>query len=319
MMKPVNLVAIGGGTGLSTLLSGLKKFVGKEIASLTAVVTVSDDGGSSGRLRKEFQVLPPGDIRNCIVALSEDSLLISKLFQHRFSGNGELGGHSFGNLFLLALTELTGDFAKAIKLSSEILATKGHIYPATLSDVKLIAELEDGSIVEGETQVTKVGSKVKKLNLSPENCSAFPEAVEAIKSANIITVGPGSLYTSVIPPLLIKQIADEVASSKAVKIFISNLMTQPGETDGYSIERHLQVVKTHAPQINFDYLILNNRRIRKDQAEAYAKEGAEQIEFENVHLEGIKIIKDDLLDEGEKVRHNPEKLAEIILSCLEES
>lgn len=316
MRKKLNLVAIGGGTGLSTLLSGLKNFVGTEIDNLTAIVAVSDDGGSSGRLRKEFNVLPPGDIRNCIVALSEDSLIMSKLFQHRFKSNGELGGHSFGNLFLIALTEITGDFAKAIKLSSEILATKGHIYPATLSDVKLIAELEDGSVVQGETEVSKVGSKVKRLKLNPENCPALPEAIEAITKADIITLGPGSLYTSILPPLLTPQIANEINRSNATKVLIANLMTQPGETDGYSIEKHLEVIKKHAPQISFDYIILNNRPISEKQAEAYGREGAKQIGLEEVSIKKTTVIREDLLDEGEKVRHKPEKLAKVVLSCF---
>ncbi len=323
-MKGLRLVAIGGGTGLSTLLSGLKKFVGSKIADLSAIVAVSDDGGSSGRLRNEFQILPPGDIRNCIVALSEDSHLISKLFQYRFRGNGELGGHSFGNLFLIALTEITGDFAQAIKLSSEILASKGHIYPATLSDVRLAAELQDNSIVEGETNISKVGSRIRRLRLKPENCAALPEALEAIDKANIITVGPGSLYTSILPPLLIDQIAEAIRSSRAIKIFVSNLMTQPGETDGYSVKKHLQVIYEHVPQVSFDYVVLNTRPISRAQAENYAKEGAEQIgvkEFDlDEFLTNAKVIREDLLDEGEKVRHNPEKLAKtILLLCRRES
>jgi len=321
-VRDLNIVAIGGGTGLSTLLSGLKKFVGNEVASLSAIVAVSDDGGSSGRLRNEFQVLPPGDIRNCIVALSEDSLLISKLFQHRFRGNGELGGHSFGNLFLIALTEITGDFAKAIKLSSEILASKGHIYPATLSDVRLTAELEDGSIAEGETNISKVGTKIKRLKLKPDNCSALPEALEAIGNADIITIGPGSLYTSLLPPLLINQIADSIVRSKAIKVFVANLMTQPGETDGYSIKKHVQVIYNHIDGLHFDYVIVNNEPISEAQAENYAKEGAVQIGLYENDLEefltNTTIVKADLLDEGEKVRHDPHKLAKLIVSCFSE-
>jgi uncharacterized cofD-like protein len=329
--KGLKLVAVGGGTGLSTLLSGLKNFVGdvkksvgdsaKEVwlKELSAIVAVSDDGGSSGRLRDEFQILPPGDIRNCIVALSEDSLLLSKLFKYRFRGSSELGGHSFGNLFLIALTEITGDFAEAIKLSSEILATKGHIYPATTTDVRLIAELEDGSFVRGETNISKTGGKIKCLKLEPENCKALPEALKAIEEADMITIGPGSLYTSLLPPLLVKDVAKAIEKSKAIKVFICNLMTQPGETDGYSAKKHLEVIYNHVPNIRFDYLILNNRPISQAQAELYAKEGAEQIDFlslNDILPKETKIIAEDLLDEGEMVRHNPEKLALSVLSCF---
>src|SRR4051794_7287204 len=229
-----SLVALGGGTGLSTLLAGLKQLVGKTdgriwIENLSAIVTVSDDGGSSGRLRDELQMLPPGDIRNCIVALSEDSSLLSRLFRHRFRGDGGLGGHSFGNLFLAALTEVTGDFTEAVRLSSEILASKGHIFPATISDVRLVAELEDGSVVSGETQISKSAQPIRSLRLEPERCLPLPEALKAIRTADVITVGPGSLYTSILPNLLVAQVARVIGQTQATKIFVNNLMTQPGE------------------------------------------------------------------------------------------
>src|SRR5688572_19054207 len=241
-----NLVAIGGGTGLSTLLAGLKKRVGKAdrsfwIESLSAIVTVTDDGGSSGRLRDELQMLPPGDIRNCMVALSEDSQLLSRLFQHRFRGTGDLGGHSFGNLFLAALSEVTGDFAEAVKLSSEILASKGHIYPATVADVRLAAVLADGSTVQGETNISRVGGDIRRLYLEPTGSKPLPETLSAIAAANVITIGPGSLFTSLLPPILVDGVADAIASSSAIKIFVCNLMTQPGETDGFSSRRHLEI------------------------------------------------------------------------------
>ncbi len=321
----LNLVAIGGGNGLSTLLSGIKRFVGADeseniwIEKLSAIVAVSDDGGSSGRLRDELQMLPPGDIRNCMVALSEDSLLLSKLFKHRFRGDGELGGHSFGNLFLAALTEITGDFLEAVKLSSEILASKGSIYPATDEDVRLVAELMDGSTIYGETNIAKVGNSIQKLRLEPERCHPLPEALEAIYAADIITIGPGSLYTSLLPPILVKGVTEAIASSSAVKIFICNLMTQPGETDGYSARKHLELVKEYAPEIDFDYVVVNNRPINELQAKLYAEEGAEQI---GVHgsispetIEGAQIIYGNLLDDSEKVRHHPEKLAQVVLLC----
>ena len=321
----LNLVAIGGGNGLSTLLCGLKRFVdaGESepvwLEKLSAIVAVSDDGGSSGRLRDELQMLPPGDIRNCMVALSEDSLLLSKLFQHRFRGDGELGGHSFGNLFLAALSEITGDFAEAVKLSSEILASKGQIYPATVADVRLVAELNDGRIIKGETNTGKFGASVRRLRLEPEKCSPLPEALAAIYEADVITIGPGSLYTSLLPPILVEGVAEAIAESQATKIFVCNLMTQPGETDGYSARRHLEIVREHAPEINFDYVIVNNRLISEEQSARYASEGAEQI---GVHgsvtpetIEGAEIISGNLLDEGEKVRHHPEKLAQVVLLC----
>jgi uncharacterized cofD-like protein len=321
----LNFVAIGGGNGLSTLLSGLKRFVHNEresvrLDNLSAIVAVSDDGGSSGRLRDELQMLPPGDIRNCMVALSEDSLMLSKLFRHRFSGEGELGGHSFGNLFLAALTEITGDFAEAVKLSSEILASKGHIYPATDADVRLAAELTNGTIIRGETNIGKVGGgSIKRLFLDPETCRPLPEALAAIYEADLITVGPGSLFTSLLPPILVEGVAGAIAESSAVKVFICNLMTQPGETDGFTSRQHLEVFREYAPEIDFDYLIVNNRPVSEKQAEIYASEGARQI---GVHgsispetVEGAEIVYGNLLDEDEKVRHHSEKLAQVVLLC----
>src|SRR6266404_3353687 len=248
------LVAIGGGTGLSTLLAGLKQLVGKRdeglwLESLSAIVTVSDDGGSSGRLREELQMLPPGDIRNCMTALSEDSSLLARLFRYRFTGSGDLAGHSFGNLFLAALTEVTGDFVEACRLSSEVLASKGHIFPATVDDVRLVAELEDGREVHGETQITAARSRIRRLRLVPDECLPLPETMAAIRAADVITVGPGSLYTSIIPNLLVSSVADAIGEAPATKIFINNLMTQPGETDGYDVGQHLTAVAQHAPQI----------------------------------------------------------------------
>ncbi|HEY0323153.1 MAG TPA: gluconeogenesis factor YvcK family protein [Pyrinomonadaceae bacterium] len=322
----LKLVAIGGGTGLSTLLSGLKQMVGAPdgraawLESLAAIVTVSDDGGSSGRLREELQMLPPGDIRNCMVALSEDSTLISRLFRYRFRGTGELGGHSFGNLFLAALTEVTGDFVEAVRLSSEVLVSKGRIYPATINDVRLVAELEDGTIVRGETQITASRAPIRRLRLEPEQCLPLPEALAAIRSADVITIGPGSLYTSILPPLLVARVAQAIDEASAMKIFICNLMTQPGETDGYTARQHLETVKRYAPEIHFDYTIVNNRPVNEEQATLYAADGAHQIGMHDHLLEQefgseTEIIRADLLDEGEKVRHNPEKLASVVIAC----
>jgi len=329
--RGIKLVAIGGGTGLSTLLAGLKRLVNKQntdepwLDNLSAIVTVSDDGGSSGRLREELQMLPPGDIRNCMIALSEDSNLLSRLFRFRFPGTGELGGHSFGNLFLAALAEVTGDFVEAVRLSSEVLASKGHIYPATISDVRLVAELEDGRVVRGETQITASHSKIRRLRLEPEQCLPLPEALAAIRSADVITVGPGSLYTSILPNLLVARVASAIGEAHATKIFICNLMTQPGETDGYTARQHMEIVKRYSPEIQFDFVIVNNRSISKEQTERYDAEGASQIGIANddlaeTTLDGeSEIVRADLLDEGDKVRHNPERLARVAIACWEQA
>ena len=318
----VDLVAIGGGTGLSTLLSGLKKYVGAgfdavAVRHLSAIVAVSDDGGSSGRLRDEFRMPPPGDIRNCMVALSEDSHLLSKLFRYRFSGDGQLSGHNFGNLFLAALSEVTGDFAEAVRLSSEILASKGHIFPATVSDVRIAARLTDGSVVQGETNISKTGGTIERLYLEPADCEPHPEAIAAIASGDILTIGPGSLYTSILPPLLVNGVVDSIAASKATKIFVCNLMTQPGETDGLTARRHLEIVRDYAPGLNFDYVVVNNRAISENQMQLYTRDGAEQIgvhgSIDSDVIEGARVISANLLDDGELVRHHPDRLARAVL------
>jgi uncharacterized cofD-like protein len=328
--RGLKLLAIGGGTGLSTLLAGLKELVGAHDAggiwldALAAIVTVSDDGGSSGRLRDELQILPPGDIRNCMVALSEDSTLLARLFRYRFRGEGQLSGHSFGNLFLAALTDVTGDFTEAVRLSSEVLASKGRIYPATLNDVRLVAELEDGREVRGETNITASRVPIRHLRLEPEQCLPLPEALAALRSADVITVGPGSLYTSILPNLLVARVAETISESPAIKIFICNLMTQPGETDGYTARQHLETVRQYAPEIRFDYVVVNNHHISAEQATRYAAEGAEQIGLTDHLLERefsgeTEIVRADLLDEGEMVRHSPLKLARVIVACCEQA
>lgn len=323
----LKLVAIGGGTGLSTLLAGLKQFVGPQddrlwLASLSAIVTVSDDGGSSGRLRDELQILPPGDIRNCMIALSEDATLLSRLFRYRFGGSGDLAGHSFGNLFLAALADVTGDFVEAVRLSSEVLASKGHIYPATTTDVRLIAELHDGREVHGETQITGTDSPIRRLRLEPEHCLPLPEALAAIRSADMITIGPGSLYTSILPNLLVSKVADAIAESEATKVFVTNLMTQPGETDGYDAQRHLSTVKEYAPQIRFDYILLNDRPITEAQAALYAADGAYQVRWDgdnSIERNAAEIIGADLLEQGDMVRHDPERLSRAVIGCAEQA
>ena len=303
----------------------MKDFVGQQpnelwLDSLSAIVTVSDDGGSSGRLRDELQILPPGDIRNCMIALSEDSTLLSRLFRYRFKGNGELGGHSFGNLFLAALADVTGDFVEAVRLSSEVLAGKGHIYPATTTDVRLVAELEDGREVRGETQITATKTAISRLRLEPEHCVPLPDALAAIQAADVVTIGPGSLYTSILPNLLVSNVADTIAESQATKIFVTNLMTQPGETDGYDAQRHLAAVKEYAPQIIFDYVLLNDRAITEKQKILYGADGAFQVKWDesrpstNGH-QRMQIVRADLLEAGDMVRHDSRRLAELVLEC----
>jgi uncharacterized cofD-like protein len=326
----LKFVAIGGGTGLSTLLAGLKQRVGKSqddgvwIENLAAIVTVSDDGGSSGRLRDELQMLPPGDIRNCMIALSEDSTLLSRLFRYRFRGDGALGGHSFGNLFLAALTEVTGDFVEAVRLSSEVLASKGHIYPATINDVRLVAELEDGTVVRGETQISASKSAIRSLRLEPEQCLPLPEALAAIRTADVITVGPGSLYTSILPNLLVARVAQAIGETDATKIFICNLMTQPGETDGYTARQHLEVVKKFAPEIHFDFVIVNSRPVSEEQRLRYAAEGANQIGLDEDTIDKVtdgdtEVVRAELLAEGEKARHDSESLASVVIACRQQA
>jgi len=331
--RGLNLVALGGGTGLSTLLAGLKRLVGEHqsdeiwLRNLAAIVTVSDDGGSSGRLREELQMLPPGDIRNCMIALSEDSTLLSRLFRHRFRGSGELGGHSFGNLFLAALTEVTGDFTEAVRLSSEVLASKGHIFPATISDVRLVAELEDGTVVRGETHISASRAAIRRLRLEPEQCLPLPEALRAIRAADVITVGPGSLYTSILPNLLVARVSQAIGESQATRIFICNLMTQPGETDNYTARQHLETIKDYAPEIHFDFVVVNDKRITQEQVERYALEGAHQIGIGDDLIESIagvldqstRVIRANLLEDGEKVRHDSNLLAQIVIECRQQA
>lgn len=338
----LKIVSIGGGTGLSTLLSGLKAYVGKEsvsyaraydswIETLTAVVTVTDDGGSSGRLREEFQILPPGDIRNCMVALAEDEHLLTRLFQYRFESEGDLSGHSFGNLFLAALADVTGDFLEAIKVSSEVLAIKGRIFPSTVEDIALVAELEDGRVIRGETNIVDSRSRIKRLRLSSDNCQPLPETLDAIKHADIITIGPGSLYTSIIPNLLVDGIVEAMRDSPAIKIYICNIMTQPGETDAFDAEDHLRVLFDYSPDLELDYVLVNTAPINDELREKYLADGAAQVELgpaigdglrndqEPVFIEKtnrthcFRLMCRNVLHEDGLVRHDPAKLARLLL------
>jgi uncharacterized cofD-like protein len=317
-------LAIGGGTGLSTLLRGLRLHVGEplrpallqpHISRLTAVVTVTDEGGSSGRLRRDFRILPPGDIRNCLVALAEDEQLLTQLFNYRFSSGHGLRGHSFGNLFLAALTHLTHDFAKAVRLTSGVLAIQGEIFPSTLSDVRLKAERQDGKIIHGESRITRTRVSIKRLHLVPGGCRPLPETLAAIREADLITLGPGSLYTSLIPNLLVRGIPSEIAESKALKVYVCNLMTQPGESRGYTAAHHVRALHKHAGRKVFDYIVLNTKPISNALLRRYAAERAEPVEHDlkEVQALGVQPVCADLLVEDGVARHDSRRLAQLLL------
>jgi uncharacterized cofD-like protein len=323
----LRVVAIGGGTGLSTLLKGLKRYVltpalaasgQAAIRELCGVVTVSDDGGSSGRLRKEFNMLPPGDVRNCIVALSEDEALLSRLFQHRFQRGSGLEGHSFGNLFLAALTSITGDFAEAVRLSAEILLTRGHIYPATTSNVELEALMADGTRVRGETRITASKGKIKELFLIPPDVEPLPQTLDAIANSDLITIGPGSLFTSLIPNLLVRGMAKAIIDSSAVKVFVCNLMTQANESLGLTAADHIRALTTHAGAQLFDYALLNQATATPEMKAKYALEGASQIavDLEAIEALGVCPVLGDYLDEGTVARHATDRVAHDLMALM---
>lgn len=315
----LRVVAMGGGTGLSTILKGLKKYTlapgepaprTRYVADLTAVVTVSDDGGSSGRLRRELNILPPGDIRNCLVAVAADENLISKLFQHRFSGAGDLQGHNFGNLFLAALTAVTGDFAAAVKQASEILATRGHILPATAANVQLEAVMDDGSRVAGETRITASEKRIVELRMVPENPEPLPRTLEAIAAADLITMGPGSLFTSLVPNLLVKGVPQAIADSQAVKVFICNLMTEANESLHLSASQHIQALYSHAHRRIFDYALVNSATVSPRMKRQYAEEQAEQVECDVAAIKrlGVHCVTGDFVEENHFARHATDRL-----------
>jgi uncharacterized cofD-like protein len=330
--SPLRIVSIGGGTGLSTLLSGLKKHArgsgsepkpGLPVVDITAVVTVTDDGGSSGRLRREFDILPPGDIRNCMTALSEDEHLLSKLFRYRFDSGRGLKGHSFGNLFLAAMHQITGDFAHAVRLSSEILAIRGHIFPSTSADVTLEAVLTDGTVIRGETKISKSKQPIQHVRIRPESCEPLSETLHAIREADLITLGPGSLYTSVIPNLLIDGIPEAIERSPALKVYFANLMWQPGETMRMTASQHVQAIHSHAGRNLTDCVVLNISPIPPALLRRYARARVKPVEndFDSLHELGIKVVTSELLSEGpaERVRHDPEALAEVAIDLANRS
>ncbi len=332
--QALRVVAIGGGTGLSTLLRGLKRYVQTPpgslplsdsrckdnatpclIRDLDAVVTVTDDGGSSGRLREDFKMLPPGDVRNCMVALSEDEHLLSRLFQFRFD-SGDLQGHSFGNLFVAALSHITGDFAQAVGLSSQILATRGRIYPATNVNVTLSADMDDGSVVHGETNITASSRRIVELRLQPPDAQPLPDTLEAIAQADLITLGPGSLYTSLITNLLVRGIPEAIASSKATRVYICNLMTQANESLGLSAAQHIQKILEHAGGHRlFDYALINTAPISPKLIEQYAAEGQAPIEadLDRIRALGVEPITGNFVHEGDVLRHDHDRVTERLL------
>lgn len=308
-----SIVAIGGGHGLSTLLRGVKRYT----SAITAIVTVADDGGSSGRLRRELGVLPPGDFRNCIAALADDEALITQLFQYRF-GNGELNGHSFGNLFITAMAEITGSFERAILESGRVLAIRGRVLPSTLRDVTLLADLsleaEGVNRVAGESRITKAGGVIRRVYLEPDDVPAYPEAVHAILEADMVVAGPGSLYTSVLPNLLVHEIAQAVAASRAVKVYVCNVATQRGETEGYSAADHVAALEAHVGSGLFPIVLVNNNLdIRFD-----APAGVELVAARFPPTTNYKVVAEDLVDPTYPWRHDSEKLAQALFRIWRE-
>jgi uncharacterized cofD-like protein len=330
-------VAIGGGTGLATLLAGLKHFVYPApsfspdhrvrtpkrrqrpapqdiyFADLAALVTVTDDGGSSGRLRNELKMLPPGDIRNCLVALSTDESLLASLFQYRFGGRGGLGGHNFGNIFLAALTSVTGDFYDAVRAASHVLSIEGRIFPSTTESVSLVAELDDGSVVHGETTISGSKRSIRRISLDPKECPAVTDSLHALEDADLILIGPGSLYTSLIPNLLVPGVAEAISRSSGLVVYLCNIMTQPGETTGYNISDHVHAILDHCPDLPISFVLANRTPVPEAIRERYRREGAEQVLAESEEVFGKErlpcpLVLEDLLGPGDVVRHDGAKI-----------
>lgn len=309
------IVTVGGGTGLSVLLHGLKEYTN----NITAIVTVADNGGSSGRLREQFDVLPPGDIRNCLVALADAEPLMRDLFQFRFEKNSEFQGHNFGNLFITAMTKLTGDFEVAIKESSKVLAIRGQVIPSTLDNVALVAEYQDGTRTEGEAQIPKKNSLIKNVYLKPQDTTPTKEALRAIQEAEVIIFGPGSLYTSIIPNLLVRKIPEAIANSAAIKIYVCNVMTQAGETNGYTAFDHLQAIIKHTNPHIIDCCILNVAKIPKSLLGKYEEEKSFPVLADSRRIRelGYRVVEENLISAEDFVRHDATKLAKLIVNLLE--
>lgn len=310
------IVVLGGGTGLSVLLRGLKKLD----LDLTAIVTVADDGGSSGRLRNELDMLPPGDIRNVLISLANTEPLLERLLQHRFKKGNGIAGHNLGNLLIAAMQEITGDFVLAIKELSRVLAVKGTILPATLQKVVLSAEFEDGSVIFGESNISKAGKKIKQVAIDPNDAKPLDEALTAINKADAVITGPGSLYTSIIPNLLVKELKESVISSKGKKIYVCNLMTQPGETDSYNAIDHINAIEKHAGERFIEYVIVHKETISNEVIAQYRLKGASPVKIDHDLLQkkGYTVVSGEFLTYSTYLRHDSERLAEIVLSILED-
>ena len=325
LARPLRVVAIGGGTGLSMLLRGLRRYVvsssegapkGGLIADLAAVVTVTDDGGSSGRLRKDFNMLPPGDLRNCMVALSEEEDLLVQLFGHRFRAGDALEGHNFGNLFLAALTEITGDFAHAIQLASKILATRGRIYPVTTANATLVARMDDGSLVRGETKITASQKRIVELMLDPPVAAPLPETLEAIERADLISVGPGSLYTSLITNLLVQGLPAALVNARGLRVYICNLMSQANESLNLTASQHIEKIYDHTHAPIFDYALVNTGVFSAETLARYAAQGASPVtpDIECIEALGVRVITGDFASEENVVRHYADRVSSALLS-----
>ena len=308
------IVAVGGGTGLPNVLSSLKQYT----SNLTAVVTVADDGGSSGRLRKDFGTPPPGDIRNCIVALSDQETLLKDLFQYRFKGHGDLKGHSFGNLFITVMKEITGDFGRAVEESSRVLATRGTVMPVTFENMTLQAKLKNGKIITGESRIPAGNSPIDRIMLKEKKIRPNKEVLKAILEADAIVLGPGSLYTSILPNLLIPEISETIALSRAVKIYVCNVMTQPGETDHLTVSDHVGAILKHTGPNFIHYVIVNKEKIPTPLLARYEANGQEpvMVDEEAVKALDVELVKVNLLHQEDYVRHSPEKLGKAIIRLL---
>jgi uncharacterized cofD-like protein len=323
---PLRITALGGGTGLAALLQGMRVLqfpVGMRDEAdqerLTAIVTVADDGGSSGALRRGYKILAPGDIRNCLLALSDADPTLQELFNFRFGG--ELGGHSLGNLMLTALALLEKDFGRAVERASKLLDIRGRVLPATLDDVQLLAEFVDGSCSIGESRIAAAGRRIRRVSLVPHDIRALPQAVNAIAGSHLVVLGPGSLYTSLIPVLLARGMTEAIAESGARVVVVMNLMTEPGETDGYSAADVINAIREHAPGLPIHKILVNSNKPSAEHLRRYAAEGSEPITVDTVFMKtlGCRAIKCDLLGDGPKVRHEPCKLARALLNlALEE-
>lgn len=310
------VVCIGGGTGLSVILRGLKKLP----IEITAIVTVADDGGSSGRLRNDLRMPPPGDIRNVLIALADTEPLLESVLQYRFKNGDGLAGHTLGNLMIAAMKEITGDFTQAVKEMSRVLAVRGRVLPASEQDVVLMAEMKDGSIVEGESQIPQTGKPIRRVFLNPPDPHPLPEALEAIEAADGIVVGPGSLYTSILPNLLVKDMSRMIRKSDACKIYVCNVMTQPGETDGFSASDHIQAIYDHVGERLFDVAIINNEVPPLAIQQQYAERGQKMVlpDMKEIHRLGCHVVADNLLLYQSVLRHDAERISGHIFRLIHE-